>query len=71
MNDDTDSRPEPDDLNFPETLRVTIQPAEEAFDEAVAAVGAAEGGEQAPAVVSFELRAELRSFSTSTRRHAN
>jgi predicted transcriptional regulator len=64
--DHPDSRP-PAELNYPETLRITVASGEAAFDEALGAAGAAEGGEQPPAVVSFETAAGVRRLLTDRR----
>ena len=60
-------RPAPEEMNFPDTLRITIASAEEAFDEAVMAAGAAEDGGQRDAVVSFETAAGIRKLLTDRR----
>jgi len=57
----------PENMNFPDTLRITTSSAEDAFDEAVAAAGAAEAGEQGEAVVSFETAAGIRTLLTDRR----
>ena len=59
--------PAPEDMNFPNTLRITIASAEEAFDEAIEAAGAAEEGEQPDAVVSFETAEGIRKLLTDRR----
>lgn len=65
--DNHTDRPAPEAMNFPDTLRITITSAEEAFDEAVMAAGAAEDGEQRDAVVSFETAAGIRKLLTDRR----
>jgi hypothetical protein len=45
--------PVPEDATYPETLRITIQSGEDAFDAALDDLDAAERGEQRPATVSF------------------
>jgi len=68
MPDDNDTdAPAPEDMNFPDTLRITIASADEAFDEAVEAAGAAEAGEQHDAVVSFETAEGIRTLLTDRR----
>lgn len=57
----------PEDMNFPDTLRITIETAEEAFDAAVEAAGTAEDGKQTPAVVSFESTKGFRRLLTDRR----
>jgi len=45
MPDDNDTdAPAPEDMNFPDTLRITIASADEAFDEAVEAAGGCRSG---------------------------
>lgn len=66
-NDNTDDTPAPEDLNHPETLRITISSGEDAFDDALEAAGAAEDGEQTDAVVSFETAAGIRKLLTDRR----
>ena len=68
MPDDNDTdAPAPEDMNFPDTLRITIASADEAFDEAVEAAGAAEAGEQHDAGVSFETAEGIRTLLTDLR----
>lgn len=67
MPDDDTIDPAPEDVNFPDTLRITIESGEEAFDRAVEAAGDAEAGEQPPAVVSFESTDGLRQLLTDRR----
>ena len=57
----------PEDRNYPETLRITISSAEDAFDDAVEAAGAAENGKQTDAVVSFENAGGIRKLLTDRR----
>lgn len=57
----------PEDLNWPETLRITIATREEAFDRARAAAEAAERGEQSPATISFQSPNKLRKLLTDRR----
>lgn len=54
-------------LNYPDTLRITVQRGDDALDDAVVAAGAAERGEQPPATVSFENVSGLRQLLTDRR----
>jgi len=65
----TDNPPtqDPTDSEYPETLRITIATAEEAFDGALDAAAAAEDGMQTDAVVSFETAAGVRRLLTDRR----
>lgn len=65
MPDDNHTEPAPEDMNFPDTLRITIETSREAFDTAIDA--AAEDGEQTPAVVSFETAKGFRKLLTDRR----
>ncbi|NGM71364.1 transcriptional regulator [Natronolimnobius sp. AArcel1] len=67
MPDANHTDPAPEEMNFPETLRITIASAEDAFDDAVTAAGAAEDGEQTDAVVSFENVEGIRKMLTDRR----
>lgn len=67
MPDDNHTAPAPEEMNFPETLRITIASPEDAFDDATAAAGAAEDGEQTDAVVSFESAEGIRKLLTDRR----
>lgn len=67
MPDANHDGPAPEDVDFPETLRITIAPGEEAFDDALEAAGAAEQGEQRDAVVSFEDAEGIRRLLTDRR----
>ncbi|PSP74941.1 transcriptional regulator [Halobacteriales archaeon QS_1_68_20] len=67
MPDDNNIDPAPEDVNFPDTLRITIESGEEGFDRALEAAGAAEAGESSPAVVSFESTEGLRRLLTDRR----
>lgn len=67
MPNDSQTEPAPEDVTFPETLRITIESAEVAFDAAVEAAGAAEDGEQTSAVVSFESTKGFRRLLTDRR----
>ena len=59
--------PGPEDVDYPDKLRITIASAEDAFDDAVDAADAAETGEQADAVVSFETAEGIRRLLTDRR----
>ena len=65
--DNQTDMPAPEDMNFPDTLRITIASAEDAFDEAVEAAGDAEDGTQRDAVVSFETAEGIRKLLTDRR----
>jgi predicted transcriptional regulator len=65
--DDHTDMPAPEDMNFPDTLRITISSAEDAFDEAVEAAGATEAGEQRDAVVAFRTAGGIRKLLTDRR----
>lgn len=67
MPDDDHDMLAPEETNFPDTLRITIATADDAFDEAIDAAGAAEDGEQRDAVVSFETAAGIRKLLTNCR----
>lgn len=67
MPDDNHSEPAPEELTYPNTLRITISSAEDAFDEALNAAAAAEEGEQSDAVVSFENAEGIRRLLTDRR----
>ena len=56
--------PAPEDVNDPDTLRITIESAEEAFD---AAIDDLEEGEPTDAVVSFETAEGIRKLLTDRR----
>lgn len=60
-------KPNPEEMNYPETLRITIASQEEAFDEAIAAASAAEDGDQTDAVVSFTNTEGIRRLLTDRR----
>ncbi|MFC6992417.1 transcriptional regulator [Haladaptatus sp. GCM10025707] len=59
--------PAPEEMNFPETLRITIESPEDAFDGAIDAAGIAEGGSQTPAVISFANTKGFRRLLTDRR----
>ena len=65
----TDNPPDHDttDSTYPDTLRITIATAEEAFDAAIDAAEAAESGVQTDAVVSFETAEGVRRLLTDRR----
>jgi len=67
MPDANHTEPAPEEMNFPETLRITIASPEDAFDDAISAAGAAEAGEQTDAVVSFETAEGIRKLLTDRR----
>jgi predicted transcriptional regulator len=56
-----------DDLNFPDTLRLTVESPEAARDRAEAVADAAEDGEQAAATRSFADVTEFRDVLTPRR----
>lgn len=62
-----DHEPAPEDLNFPETLRITLASGEEALDDALEAAGSVETGDRHEAVVSFETVAGIRRLLTNRR----
>lgn len=66
MPNDDPTEPAPEDLNFPNTLRITIATAEEAFDVAVDEAGL-EDPEGTDAVVSFESTGGIRRLLTDRR----
>lgn len=57
----------PEDLNYPDTLRITISSVDDAFDEALDAASTAEAGEQTDAVVAFENAEGIRRLLTDRR----
>jgi predicted transcriptional regulator len=57
----------PEELNWPETLRITIATRDEAFNRARATADAAERGEQSPATISFQSANKLRKLLTDRR----
>jgi predicted transcriptional regulator len=59
--------PAPENPNYPDTLRITLASAEEAFDEAVEAAGTADDWEQRDAVVSFDNAEGIRKLLTNRR----
>lgn len=67
MTDANHDGPAPEEMNFPETLRITIASGEEAFDDALEAADAAEEGKQRDAIVSFGNAAGIRRLLTDRR----
>lgn len=70
MQDEHDNLPNdmaPEDVNWPDTLHITIATREEAFDRARAAADAAERGEQPSATISFANVSKLRRLLTDRR----
>lgn len=64
----SDNHPyEETELNYPDTLHITVQSGDDALDNAVAAAGAAERGEQPPATVSVESVSSVRQLLTDRR----
>lgn len=59
--------PDPDDIEFPSTLRITSLPAEQAQAAAIERAERWEEGEEVPNVVNFEDRARLRQLLTDRR----
>jgi len=59
--------PDPDEVEYPSTLRITSLPAEQAQAAAIERAGRWEEGEVAPHVVNFEDRARLRQLLTDRR----
>lgn len=71
MPNDNPTEPAPDDVSYPETLRITIQSPEDAFEDAMEDATAAERGlERGPAVVSFENTTGFRRLLTDRRLEA-
>jgi len=58
-----------EDLNYPETLRLTVADADSMFDDALAAAATADAGEQAPseATRAFQRVSDLRKLLTDRR----
>ena len=59
--------PDPNEVEFPSTLRITSLPAEQAQAAAIERAERWEGGEGVPHVVNFEDRARLRRLLTDRR----
>ena len=55
------------ELNYPDTLRITVMSGHQALDHAVETAGEAERDEQSPAVVSFESVSGVRKLLTDRR----
>jgi predicted transcriptional regulator len=58
---------DPRDRPHPETLRITVEPFEQAREETLAAARTTEDGESTPAVVSFASIDDLRKVLTERR----
>jgi predicted transcriptional regulator len=58
---------DPRDRPHPDTLRITVEPFEQAREETLAAARTAEDGESTPAVVSFASIDDLRKVLTERR----
>ena len=59
--------PDPDEVEYPSTLRITSLPAEQAQAAAVERAEQWEDGEEVPHVVNFQDRARLRQLLTDRR----
>ena len=59
--------PNPDEIEYPSTLRITALPAEQAQAAATERAERWEQGEEVPHVVNFEERARLRQLLTDRR----
>lgn len=59
--------PDPDEVEYPSTLRITSLPADQAQAAAVERAERWEEGEEVPHVVNFEDRARLRQLLTDRR----
>lgn len=64
MTDANHDGPAPEEMQFPETLRITIAEGDEAFEDAIAA---AEASDRTEAVVSFENAEGIRRLLTDRR----
>ena len=62
-----ESTPDPDEVEYPSTLRITSLPAEQAQAAAIERAEQWENGEEVPHVVNFEDRARLRQLLTDRR----
>ncbi|EMA56898.1 HVO_A0114 family putative DNA-binding protein [Halorubrum kocurii] len=62
-----DFTPDPDEVEYPSTLRITSLPAEQAQAAAIKRAEQWEDGESVPHVVNFEDRARLRQLLTDRR----
>lgn len=67
MTENANNGPATEDLNYPETLRITIESAESAFDDALDAAGKADEGAQTPAVVAVADTEGFRRLLTDRR----
>jgi predicted transcriptional regulator len=59
--------PDPDEVEYPSTLRITSLPAEQAQAAAIERAERWEAGEEVPHVVNFEDRSRLRELLTDRR----
>ncbi|CDK39361.1 hypothetical protein [Halorubrum sp. AJ67] len=59
--------PDPDEIEYPSTLRITSLPAQQAQAAAIERAERWEDGEEVPHVVNFEDRARLRQLLTDRR----
>ena len=59
--------PDPDEVEYPSTLRITSLPAEQAQAAAIERAEQWEDGEEVPHVVNFQDRARLRQLLTDRR----
>ena len=59
--------PDPDEVEYPSTLRITSLPAEQAQAAAIERAEQWEDGKEVPHVVNFEERAQLRQLLTDRR----
>ena len=59
--------PDPDEAEYPSTLRITSLPAEQAQAAAIERAEGWENGEEVPHVVNFQDRARLRQLLTDRR----
>ena len=59
--------PDPDEVEYPSTLRITSLPAEQARAAAIERAEQWEDGEEVPHVVNFQDRARLRQLLTDRR----
>ena len=59
--------PDPDEVEYPSTLRITSLPAEQAQAAAIERAERWEEGEEVPHVVNFQDRARLRQLLTDRR----
>jgi predicted transcriptional regulator len=66
-NDNRSDKTAPEELDWPETLRITISTPKEAADRAIAAASAVEQGDRTPAEISFGTVGKLRRLLTDRR----